>query len=138
MALNASGNQSTGQEKYFLYACFVMADGVGDLGHFIDIAKEHGKNDGLENYKPLFIVQYHNAKHKEQIIGALKDNGFDINSSQFHLVGPDARFEGYVEAFAHEEYEETFEHYLAENKKLQEQLLATPAMLNISTRYFKS
>lgn len=128
--------ESKPQEKYFLYACFVMPDGVGDLGHFIDIAKEHGKNDGLESYKPLYIVQYENAEHREQIIGALKDNGFDVNASNFHLVGPDNRF---FEEYSDDKVPDnakTFEHYLAEKKILQEQLLSTPAMLNISTIQF--
>lgn len=107
--------------QYFLYACEVMHDGLGDLGHFIDIAKTHGQNkDGLESYRPLYIVRYENQNDKDKIESELKQNGFDLNSPEFHLIHPPTEFKD----------------YLQDNVTLQQQLANSPAMLNISTYYF--
>jgi len=106
-----------------LFACRIGPDGIGNLGHFIDIVKGLQKTNLLNHYQPLYlIVDCKGGVRLNQMRAVLKENGFDPEKENIQLVG--------------ERYDEinSLERYIETHSNFREALLKVKGMINISVQ----
>lgn len=77
--------KATNQEEYVMFTCFIVADGVGDLVHFIDIIKRIEKENLLKGRKPLYVIGC--RSYSERYGDLLSEAGFDIKDDNIRFVG---------------------------------------------------
>lgn len=112
------------KEEYILFACHVNDDGLGDLGHFVEISNYINKRGLIGNAKPIYLVCYGTTDKKqiEILQKILTEAGFDLNAKNLHFLHMNSAYTS----------NNSLDHYLQKSIMLQEQLKKTKAMFSIS------
>lgn len=121
------------KDEYILFACHVHHDGIGDLGHYIDVVNYILKNNLIPGYKPLFLISYHEPKgekHLKDLKDMLTSAGFDLKAPNLHLV-PQPRNLSVDASRKAESPPNPFNTYIHQ-EPLKTQLKNTQAMFSIS------
>jgi len=105
-------------QKYILFTCNVRGDGIGDLGHFVDVTKGilETKEFRESGMTPLFILtgSHVGGQDRTEIFkAALRSRGIDPDSNNVHIS--------------------RFGEELSKSAEWLEKLLKTQAAFNIST-----